>query len=157
MARQHVRYAEVTFTPSTHFLSYGIPHAVYFGGLTRGRERARADFGVEIAWVFDTIHFIEDPDRTRRLAEYTAHAAVEGMGEGVVALGLGGPEVGHSFERIAPYFEKARATGLHSVPHAGETQGPASVWGALRHLGAERIGHGVRSIEDPALVAYLAK
>jgi len=157
MARQHVRYAEVTFTPSTHHLSYGIPHDTYFGGLTRGRERARADFGVEIAWVFDTIHFVEDEARTRTLADYTTSVAIEGMGDGVITLGLGGPEVGHSFERITPYFEKARAAGLHSAPHAGETAGPESVWGALRHLGAERIGHGVRSIEDPALVAHLAE
>ncbi len=157
MARQHVRYAEVTFTPSTHFLSYSVPHDTAFGGLTRGRARARADFGVEMAWVFDTVHFVEDPERTRKVAEYTASVAIEGAHDGVVALGLGGPEVGHSFERIAPYFEQARVAGLHSAPHAGETRGPESVWGALRMLGAERIGHGVRAIEDPALVAYLAE
>ncbi len=157
MARQHVRYAEVTFTPSTHHLSYGIPHDTFFGGLTRGRERARADFGVELAWVFDTVHFVDDLERTRQVAEYTTTVAIDGMRDGVVALGLGGPEVGHSFERIAPYFERARAAGLHSAPHAGETRGPESVCGALRLLGAERIGHGVRAIEDPALVAYLAE
>jgi adenosine deaminase len=157
MARQHVRYAEVTFTPSTHHMSYGIPFDTYFAGLTRGRERAWAEFGVELAWVFDTIHFVDDLERTRRLAKYTTSVAIDGMRDGVVALGLGGPEVGHSFERIAPNFERARAAGLHSAPHAGETRGPESVWGALRLLGAERIGHGVRAIEDPALVAYLAE
>jgi len=157
MARQHVRYAEVTFTPSTHQMSYGIAFDTYFDGLTRGREHARADFGVELAWVFDTIHFVEDLDRTRRLAEYTTSVAIDGMRDGVVALGLGGPEAGHSFERIAPYFERARVAGLHSTPHAGETRGPESVWGALRLLGAERIGHGVRAIEDPNLVASLAE
>src|SRR5260221_5623511 len=71
MARQHVRYAEVTFTPSTHCLSYGIPHDTYFGGLIRGRERARADFGVELAWVFDTVHFVDDLERTRPVADDT--------------------------------------------------------------------------------------
>ncbi|HKC74239.1 MAG TPA: hypothetical protein VKF37_08565 [Chloroflexota bacterium] len=75
----------------------------------------------------------------------------------MVALGLGGVEIGPSFERIAPWFDRARAAGLHSAPHAGETVGPASIWGALQALGAERIGHGVRAIEDPALVAYLAE
>jgi hypothetical protein len=56
MARQNVRYAEVTFTPSTHYLRLGVSHDTYFGGLTRGRQRARTDFGVEINWVFDIVH-----------------------------------------------------------------------------------------------------
>ena len=74
---------------------------------------------------------------------------------GVVALGLGGHEVGAPPEPFAPAFAAARAGGLHSVPHAGETVGPESVWGAVRALGAARIGHGVRAIEDPALVEHL--
>ncbi|MBV9709175.1 MAG: adenosine deaminase family protein, partial [Chloroflexi bacterium] len=77
--------------------------------------------------------------------------------DGVVALGLGGAEVGYPPESFAAWFDKARAAGLHSVPHAGETMGPESVWGALRALGAERLGHGVRSIEDSTLVAYLVE
>jgi aminodeoxyfutalosine deaminase len=79
------------------------------------------------------------------------------MAEGVVALGLGGEESGYPPEPFASWFERARAAGLHSVPHAGEIVGPESVWGAIRALGAERIGHGVRSIEDPKLVEFLAE
>lgn len=150
MARQNVRYAEVTFSPSTHH-HLGVPHDAYFGGLTRGRERAREEFGVEIAWVFDIVR--DAP----RYADYTTGVAIEGREDGVVALGLGGWEASHPPEPFAPWFERARAAGLHSVPHAGETAGPESVWGALRALGAERIGHGVRSIEDPALVEHLAE
>lgn len=157
MARQNVRYAEVTFTSATHELRFGIPHDVYFTGLSRGRRRAREDFGVEIRWVFDLVHILDDDELHRRAADYTTSAAIEGKEEGVVALGLGGIEIGHSFERVAPWFEKARAAGLHSAPHAGETVGPPSIWGALKVLAAERIGHGVRAIEDPALVAYLAE
>jgi aminodeoxyfutalosine deaminase len=157
MARQNVRYAEVTFTPSTHYLRLGVSHDTYFGGLTRGRQRARTDFGVEINWVFDIVHILTDDELNRTAADYTTAVAIEGKNDGVVALGLGGVEIGHSFERIAPWFDRARAAGLHGTPHAGETVGPASVWGALRALGAERIGHGVRAIEDPALVAYLAE
>ena len=132
-------------------------HDTYFGGLTRGRQRARLDFGVEINWVFDIVHIRTDDELNRTAADYTTAVAIEGKNHGVVALGLGGVEIGHSFERIAPWFDRARAAGLHSAPHAGETVGPASVWGALRALGAERIGHGVRAIEDPALIAYLAE
>jgi adenosine deaminase len=156
MARQNVRYAEVTFSPSTHQFSLGIPFDTFFSGLTRGRQRARADFGVEMRWVFDIVRNVEDEARNQELADYVVSIAIEGMREGVVALGLGGAEVGYPPERFARFFEKARSAGLHSAPHAGETVGPESVWGALRALGAERIGHGVRSIEDPALVTYLA-
>lgn len=156
MHSQGVRYAEVTFSASTHH-ALGIAHDVYFGGLNRGRERARRDFGVEINWVFDIVRDIEDEAERRRRADFTTRVAIECMSDGVVALGLGGNEAGYPPEQFAPFFEKALAAGLHSTPHAGEVAGPASVWGALRTLGAERIGHGVRSIEDPALVSHLAE
>jgi aminodeoxyfutalosine deaminase len=154
MARQQTRYAEVTFSPSTHY-ALGVPFEAYFAGLTKGRERARADFGVEIAWIFDIVRNITPEARRDELAEYTLGRAIDGMSDGVVALGLGGAEVGYPPEAFATWFERARETGLHSIPHAGETGGPESVWGAIRALGAERIGHGVRSIEDAALVEYL--
>ncbi len=155
MARQNVRYAEVTFSASTHAFSLGIPFDTYFAGLTRGRQRAQEEFGVEIRWVFDIVRDIRDEALNRRRAEYTVAVAKEGMNDGVVALGLGGVEPGYPPEAYAPYFEKAWQAGLHSVPHAGETVGPESVWSALNALGAERLGHGVRSIEDPQLVAHL--
>ncbi len=156
MARQHVRYAEITFSPSTHY-GLKVPPDAYLNGLKRGRERARTDFGVEMRWVFDIVRGIEDPDRNRASADYTTSLALEYKNEGVVALGLGGAEIGYPPERFAPWFERARAGGLHSAPHGGETVGPASIWGAIRALGAERVGHGVRSIEDPKLVAYLVE
>lgn len=155
MARQNVRYAEVTFSPSTHQW-LGVPHETYFEGLARGRVRAQADFGVRINWVFDVVRMPLD-QTGRAKADYTTSVAVEGRRDGVVALGLGGMEEGNPPEPFAPWFEKARTAGLHSSPHAGETVGPASIWGALRALGAERIGHGVRAIEDPRLVTYLAE
>lgn len=157
MKRQNVRYAEVTFSACTHAFSLGIEHDVYFGGLNRGRERARRDFGVEMRWVFDIVRDIKDQAERRKRADFTTRVALEGMRDGVVALGLGGNEEGYPPEEFAPWFEQALAGGLHSTPHAGENAGPASVWGALRTLGAERIGHGVRSIEDQVLVRHLAQ
>ncbi len=118
---------------------------------------ARRDFGVEMRWVFDIVRNIEDEARNRQLADYVTAVAIEGKADGVVALGLGGAEVGYPPERFAAYFERALGAGLHSAPHAGETVGPPSVWGALRVLHAERLGHGVRSVEDAALVAHLAE
>ena len=157
MARQNVRYAGVTFSPSSHEFSLGIPFDVYFSGLTKGRLRVRAEFGVEIRWVFDIVRDLPDILSNRKRAEYTLAVAKEGIHDGVIAMGLGGGEVGNPPERYAKWFEKAREVGLHSVPHAGETVGPESVWGAIRVLGAERLGHGVRSVEDSELVEYLAE
>jgi aminodeoxyfutalosine deaminase len=59
--------------------------------------------------------------------------------------------------QFRPHFDAARAAGLHSVPHAGETTGPQTVWDALNLLGAERIGHGTSAAQDPALLAHLAE
>src|SRR5947208_15498075 len=81
--------------------------------------------------------------------------AAKGVPE-VVAVGLGGAENGFPPEPFAALFAEARRRGLRSAPHAGEDAGPASVPGALAALGAERIQHGVRAVEDPALVAELA-
>lgn len=154
MHRQNVRYAEVTFSPSNHYSINNVPFDTYFTGLTRGRDRVKKEFGVEINWIFDIVRNASSYDTK---ADYVTRAALDGMRDGVVALGLGGLEPGYPPEPFAPWFERAREAGLHSVPHAGELDGPASIWGAIRALGAERIGHGVRAIEDPALVAYLAE
>jgi len=81
--------------------------------------------------------------------------ATKGVPE-VVAVGLAGSENGFPPEPFSELFAEARRRGLRSAPHAGEDAGPASVRGALDALGAERIQHGVRSVEDPALVAELA-
>jgi len=156
MARQNTPYAEVTFSPAFHH-HRGIPDNAYLDGLARGRKRAHDDFGVQIAWVFDIIRNVSDPAKNKLYSDYTTNIAIDNMANGVVALGLGGSEVGYPPEQFEPYFNRARTAGLHSDPHAGEVAGPESVWGAIRALGAERIGHGVRSIEDPSLVNCLAE
>jgi aminodeoxyfutalosine deaminase len=155
LARQRVCYAEVALSPSLHELR-GVPFDTYFAGLTRGRARAQADFGIELAWIFSIVRHWDDPAQIRAQADYTTATALEGRADGVVALGLAAAEASGPPEPFAPWFERARAGGLHSAPHAGETAGPASIWGAVRALGAERIAHGVRAIEDPALVDHLA-
>lgn len=149
MARQNVRYAEVTFTPHTNVTNTGLPFDEILAALDVGRARAAGDFGVQMAWVLDIVRGM--PETQREVAGWAAAA----QDRGVVALGLGGPEQGNPPQDYARAFALAREAGLHSVPHAGELAGPESVWGALQALGAERLGHGVRCIEDPALVAYL--
>jgi len=149
MARQNVRYAEVTFTPQTNVANTGLPFADILAGLNEGRTRALDDFGVEFRWVLDIVR--NNPETRHQVAAW----AVDALDQGVVGFGLGGTEQGHPPEWFADAYTLAREAGLHSVPHAGETVGPESVWGAIRALRAERIGHGVRCVEDPALVDYL--
>jgi aminodeoxyfutalosine deaminase len=165
LAGQQVSYAEVMITPAA-VAARGIDYPRQLEALARARRQVRADFGVELRWIFDIPRsgldaFAVDADGNSGGVEYWAEATLEvalaGRDQGVVALGLSGPEAGHPPEPFAPWFDRARAAGLHSAPHAGEHAGPASVWGALRALGAERIPHGVRAIEDPALVAHLAE
>ncbi|RME56057.1 MAG: adenosine deaminase family protein [Caldilineae bacterium] len=126
-------------------------------GLDRGRRLAREDFGVEMRWVFDVIRNtpFHGDGYNPEPANVTLEHALLGREVGVVGLGLGGAEVGSPPEPFAHAFWQAKEAGLLSVPHAGETVGPASVWGALHALHADRIGHGVRAIEDPALLHYL--
>jgi aminodeoxyfutalosine deaminase len=149
MARQNIRYAEVTFSPDTNVANTGLPFREILAGLNDGRARAQADFGVEFCWILDIVR--DCPDTRHEVAGW----AIDAANEGVVGLGLGGTERGHPPEMFGDAFARAREAGLHSVPHAGEIVGPKSIWGAIDALGAERIGHGVRSVEDPDLVAYL--
>jgi adenosine deaminase len=88
------------------------------------------------------------------LSRRAMRVAVAHRDAGVFGVGLGGEET-HPPEPYASIFDEARDAGLRSVPHAGETGGPASIRGALDALGAERIGHGIRVLEDPDLVAEL--
>ena len=81
--------------------------------------------------------------------------AIERYGDGLIALGLGGPEVDNPPEKFQVAFDKVRAAGLPCILHAGETVGPSSIWSAICVADTKRIGHGVRAVEDPELVAYL--
>ena len=149
LGRQNVQYAEVTFTVATNVRLTGLPWQEILDGLNAGRSEARAEFGVDWRWVLDISR--DNPSTQEQVLEI-ALAANE---YGVVALGLGGSEALFPPELFAQTFQEARHANLRRVPHAGETAGPASIWTALRQLHADRIGHGVRCIEDPVLVAYL--
>ena len=151
LGRQQVRYAELTVTPYSH-VSRGIPAPAFCAAIEDARASAARDFGVELSWCFDIPGEAGLP-----AAEQTLRIALDERPDGLVSFGLGGPEIGVPRPQFKPYFDAARAAGLHSVPHAGETTGPQTVWDALRELGAERIGHGVAAAQDPELMAYLAE
>ncbi|MFE9201695.1 adenosine deaminase [Micromonospora sp. NPDC007230] len=151
LARQQVRYAELTVTPYSH-VRRGIPAPAFCEAIEDARKRAEADFGIALRWCFDIPGEAGLP-----AAEETLRIALEQRPDGLISFGLGGPEIGVPRPQFKPYFDQARAAGLRSVPHAGETTGPETVWDALRELGAERIGHGVSAALDPELLTYLAE
>ncbi|MEG3633705.1 adenosine deaminase [Micromonospora palythoicola] len=151
LARQQVRYAELTVTPYSH-VHRGIPAPAFCEAIEDARKRAAADFGIELRWCFDIPGEAGLP-----AAEETLRIALDERPDGLVSFGLGGPEIGVPRPQFKPYFDQARAAGLRSVPHAGETTGPQTIWDALHELGAERIGHGISAAQDPDLLAYLAE
>jgi aminodeoxyfutalosine deaminase len=150
--RQNIQYLEVTISPGTLHMMHGLRFEEMYEGVKEGARQAFDEFGVRMQFIVDVVRDI-GPEYQWRGARWAVTAA----GDGVVGLGLGGTEARYPAKDFTEMFEFARAHGLHSVPHAGEHVGPPSVWSAIENLGAERIGHGVRSFEDPALVEYLAE
>lgn len=149
LAAQNVRYAELTMTPYTSIVR-GIPAEAYVEAIEDARQAAERDFGVALQWIFDIPGESGIP-----AADVTLDTALR-LGPGsLVGFGLGGPEIGVPRPQFAPHFERAKAAGLHSVPHAGESTGPESIRDSLDHLGAERIGHGIAAAQDPALMERL--
>ncbi|GGU43070.1 adenosine deaminase [Streptomyces lavendofoliae] len=151
MARQNIRYAELTITPFSS-TRRGIDEKAFMAAIEDARLAAETELGVILRWCFDI-----PGEAGLEAAEETARLAVDLRPEGLVSFGLGGPEIGVPRPQFKPYFDRAIAAGLHSVPHAGETTGPETVWDALTALRAERIGHGTSSTRDPRLLAHLAE
>jgi aminodeoxyfutalosine deaminase len=147
---QNVVHAEV-------YVSVGVVHwrggkfSPLFEGLDRGRQRGERDFGVSLYWIFDAVrHF--GVDEAYRVVDEAIHF----HDRNVVGIGLGGDERRAGPEKFRKVYERAAAHGLRLTVHAGETVGPESIWGSLRELKVDRIGHGLHAAEDPDLVRYLA-
>ncbi|WP_431965180.1 adenosine deaminase [Actinacidiphila sp. bgisy160] len=151
MVRQNIRYAELTVTPYSS-VRRGIPDRAFVEAIEDARKAAEAEFGIVLRWCFDI-----PGEAGLTSAEETARIATQLQPDGLVSFGLGGPEIGVPRPQFKPYFERARAIGLHSVPHAGETTGPQTIWDAINELGAERIGHGTSATQDPRLLDHLGE
>ncbi|HTQ54142.1 MAG TPA: adenosine deaminase [Bryobacteraceae bacterium] len=144
LAAENVSYAEIT-------LSAGVAlwKGQEFAPVYDAVREAAADSTVEVQWILDAVrHF--GVERAMQVAELAA-ARVH---QGVVAFGIGGDEQRGPAEWFGDVFRFARSAGLRLTAHAGETMGPESIWAALE-IGAERIGHGIRAVEDPALPRHL--
>jgi len=153
---QNLRYAELTCTPYTsvqpHEEGKGMAIEAYSEAIEDARVAAERDFGLVLRWIYDI-----PGESGLPAADKTLEYALQHRTEGLIGFGLGGPEIGVPRPQFQPHFDAARAAGLRSLPHAGETTGPQTVWDALTLLGAERIGHGTSSAQDPELLVHLAE
>lgn len=160
MAAQNIIYREIMVAPytHTHMQDKGLTIEEILSGLEAGRRMAYEDFGVQMRWVFGFARGLcvtTEGKYDLAAAEQTLAYATGGKKRGVIGLTVGGDERSCPPHIFAPLFAAAKQEGLLSLPHAGETAGATSVWTAVELLKADRIGHGVRSIEDASLVSAL--
>jgi adenosine deaminase len=148
LAGQNIRYAEVFYSPPD-FLRVGLEPQRLTESIRAGLQHVP---GIEVNLVADLVRNY-GPERGAHMLA----CVHEVRALGVIGIGIGGSE--HQFppEAFAPVYRQARELGFRTSAHAGEAAGPQSIWGALRALEVDRIGHGTRAVEDPTLVAYLAE
>ena len=148
-AADNVIHAELFFDPQTH-TDRGVPIGVVIEGLARACADARKQYGIDASLILCFLRHLSE-----EAALITLEAALPWR-QHLVGVGLDSSERGHPPEKFAQVFARARALGLHLVAHAGEEGPPAYIESALDVLRVERIDHGVRCVESPALVARLA-
>ena len=149
-ARDNVVHSEIFFDPQTH-TARGIGMGVVIRGLDSAARRAEAELGLSVRLILCFLRHLSEDD-----ALATLEAALP-YRDKFVGVGLDSSEMGHPPEKFERVFARARALGLRLVAHAGEEGPPAYIESALDVLHVERIDHGVRCVEDPALVARLAR
>lgn len=152
-ARAHadgVVHAELFFDPQTH-TARGVPFATLLDGLESACREARQRYGIGSRLILCFLRHLSEADGFATLEQALAHLPR------IHGVGLDSAELGHPPSKFARLFERCRALGLHVVAHAGEEGPPAYIVEALDVLKAERIDHGVRAAEDPALLARLAR
>ena len=148
-AADHVVHAEIFFDPQTH-TDRGVSFEIVINGLARACEAAQRELGVSALLIMCFL---------RHLSEEAAFATLQQAlpyREQFIGVGLDSGERGNPPEKFARVFARCRELGLRLVAHAGEEGPPAYIWSALDVLKVERIDHGVRSVDDPALIERLA-
>lgn len=150
LAAQHVIYAEVMISPMQH-VRRGVDLREALAGAAAGFARAAQHGGPRVGLVLDY-----GRQYGAAAAWPILETAIACRSLGVVGWSIGGNEIDHPPEEFIELFAAARAAGLGVMAHAGEVVGPASVWGAIDVLEVSRVGHGIRSIDDPELLATLA-
>jgi adenosine deaminase len=147
--RQNVVHTEIFFDPQGH-TARGVAMATVVTGLHRALSDAETKLGITSRLILCFLRHLDEDDALRTLDDVMPFRAR------IAGVGLDSSEVGHPPSKFKRVFRRAREHGFHAVAHAGEEGPPEYVWEALDLLGVERIDHGVRALEDPALVRRLA-
>jgi len=151
LAAQRVRYAEVMCSPGI-FVRRGIPADEILDAVLEASAAAQARGGPRLQWILDSVRQW-GPRAFEPLVEHAARLRPRG----VVGVGIGGDESAWQAQDFAMAYREARRLGLRTTAHAGEFSGPASVWEALDVLGVDRVGHGIRAVEDAVLLKALVE
>lgn len=149
-AQHNIKYCEAFLSAS--FMLDKFPQDEIIATLIEGVKRGEAEYGTRLSFIPDIAR--HEPESRHHVLDFVLKGREQGI---FIGLGLGGKEVGFPPELFSDVFAEARRQGLHVVAHAGETEGPQSIWGAIRDLQVERIGHGVRAVEVQQLVEHLRK
>jgi adenosine deaminase len=151
LSLQNVIYTEVFFSP-WDFVRDKLKLESIVDGTISGIRRAEKDYSIKCNLIADIVRDHGSESSLQRLNQITPY-----LDKGIVGIGLGGNERAFPTHLFKEVFLEAERRGFRTTVHAGEAEGPESIWQALNELKAERIGHGVRSVEDPLLVDYIIK
>ena len=150
-AQNGLHYVELSFSPGYMAMTHNLPVAGVVEAVIAGIREGSRDFNVEARLIGIMSRTFGEAACLQELEALLAHR------DGITALDLAGDELGFPGSLFLPHFNRARDAGWHITVHAGEAAGPDSIWQAIRELGAVRIGHGVKAIEDAALMDFLAE
>lgn len=149
-AQHNVRYCEAFISASLMLERFCADEII--PSLMEGVRHGEKKHNTKIRFIPDIAR--HEPETRFQVLEFVLKGKEKGL---FIGIGLGGIEKGYPPELFSDVYVEARRQGLRLIAHAGETEGPASVWGAIRSLHAERIGHGIRAVDDEALLKYLAE
>ncbi len=150
-ARNGLHYVELRFSPGYMAMTHQLPVAGVVEAVIAGVREGCNAFPVEGRLIGIMSRTFGESACLQELEALLAHR------DQITAIDLAGDELGFPGSLFLSHFNRARDAGWHITVHAGEAAGPESIWQAIRELGAERIGHGVKAVEDPALMAFLAE
>lgn len=151
-AEDNIKYLELRFTPAALSNIIRVSYPAVVDAVCKARQEAMAEYDVEVGLIVSM-----NRHETIEQGQMALQAALEFRKSGVIGLDLAGFEKGHSANPFRAIFRQAKAEGLGVTVHAGEWEGADSVWEAVGNLGAIRVGHGIRSLEDPGIINVLVE
>ncbi|MFD1801326.1 adenosine deaminase [Mixta tenebrionis] len=150
-ARAGIHYAELRFSPGYMAMNHQLPIAGVVEAVIDGVRAGCQQHNIDVRLIGIMSRTFGEEACLNELEGLLAHR------DGITAVDLAGDELGFPGSEFLSHFNRARDAGFRVTVHAGEAAGPESIWQAIRELGAERIGHGVKAVEDPALMDFLAE